>query len=177
MRKIKLYIASSLDGKIARPDGNIDWLDEFNSPAEDYGYNDFMDSVDTTVMGNTTYQQILKMGPGFPYNNKRNYVFTRNSGLKQDGNVTYRSGDLFSFVQSLKQESGKDIWLVGGGQVNAFFLNNDLIDELILFFIPVLIGDGIPLFDQSDRLKNLTLTGNKSYPNGVVELKYNFNNA
>lgn len=177
MRKIKLYIASSLDGKIASDDGSFQFLDEYNSPAEDYGYNEFLDSVDITIMGNTTYQQIRNFESGFPYKSKRNYVFTRNTELKADENVTYISRDHLSFIQTLKKDNGKDIWLIGGGKINSFFLTNKLLDELILFIIPVLLGDGIPLFEKTDFFSKVQLTGTKTYNNGVIELKYNFNNA
>jgi dihydrofolate reductase len=177
MKKIKLYIASSLDGKIARQDGSIDWLDEYNSPDEDYGYAKFLDSVDTTVMGNDTYQQVLNLSPEFPYSSKKNYVFTRNREFEKDENVTFISENHLSFMKSLKDDSGKDIWLIGGGKVNSFFLANNLIDELILFVIPVLLGNGIPLFEKIDFSAPVQLFGSKYYDNGVMELKYNFNNA
>lgn len=177
MRKIKLYIASSLDGKIASDDGSFQFLDEYNSPAEDYGYTKFLDSVDTTIMGNTTYQQINSIESEFPYIGKRNFVFTRNTELKEDENVTFLSHDQLSVIQSLKEEPGKDIWLIGGGKVNSFFLKNKLIDELILFVMPVLLGNGIPLFEKADFLASVQLTGTKTYDNGVIELRYNFHNA
>jgi len=177
MRKVKLYIASSIDGKIALPDGNIDWLNDFNNPDQDYGYKDFLDSVDITIMGNKTYQQVLSFGKEFPYRDKRNYVFTRNTGLIKDENVDFVSRDYLSFIHALKNETGKDIWLIGGSKVNSFFLANNLIDELILFIIPVLLGDGIPLFEKPGVLTEARLAGTKCYSNGVVELKYNFNNA
>jgi dihydrofolate reductase len=82
MRKIVLYIAASLDGKIARKDGDVKWLDEFSDPEQmDYGYNDFLNSIDTTLMGNNTYKQLLGFGIDFPYRGKTNYVFTRNARL------------------------------------------------------------------------------------------------
>ena len=177
MRKIKLYIASSLDGKIAGVDGSIQWLDEFNSPDEDYGYKEFLDSVDTTIMGNATYRQILGFESEFPYKSKRNYVVTRNTELKADEHVTYLSHDHLSFIRSLKNKAGKDIWLIGGGKVNSFFLTNHLIDELILFIIPVLLGNGIPLYEKSDFLAAVQLSGTKTYNNGVIELRYTFHHA
>lgn len=177
MRKIRLYIATSLDGKIARQDGSIDWLDDFNSPDEDYGYAKFLESVDTTIMGNSTYQQVLNLSPEFPYASKMNYIFTRNKELEKHENVIFITENHLSFVKSLKERPGKDIWLIGGGKVNAFFLANNLIDELILFIIPVLLGDGIPLFEKINFSVPVQLSGSKSYDNGVMELKYNFNNA
>src|SRR5664279_1394932 len=123
MRKIKLYIAVSLDGKIAKPDGDVKWLDKIPNPDHlDYGYSDFLKSIDTTLMGNYTYKQLLGFGIDFPYGGKANYVFTRNTELKEDENVKYISTDPVSFVKDLKSSTGGDIWLIGGGEVNSLFL-------------------------------------------------------
>jgi dihydrofolate reductase len=128
-------------------------------------------------MGNSTYQQVLGLSPEFPYASKMNYVFTRNKELEKDENVTFVTENHLSFVKSLKEKPGKDIWLIGGGKVNAFFLENNLIDELILFIIPVLLGDGIPLFEKTGLSVPVQLSGSKTHGNVVMELKYNFNNA
>ncbi len=91
-RKIILYIACSLDGKIADRTGSVSWLEELPNPDQtDYGYNDFLASVDTTIMGNKTYRHILGFGIDFPYQEKINYVITRNKTLAHDENVQYVS--------------------------------------------------------------------------------------
>ena len=177
MRKIKLYIAISLDGKIAKPDGGVGWLDEFNAEGEDYGYKEFMNSVDTTIMGNNTYKQVLEFGADFPYWDKRNYVFTKDPGLKEDENVKYVSNDHASFVRGLKEEDGGDIWLIGGGKVNSFFINNGFIDELIVFIMPRILGDGIPLFETLNGEVAIDLVKVKTYLNGVTALNYKTRNA
>jgi len=177
MKKIKLYIAISLDGKIAKPDGGIDWLDEFNTEEEDYGYKDFMSTIDTTIMGNKTYKQVLEFGTDFPYRDKKNYVFTRDPELKEDQYVKYISNDHASFVRALREEAGADIWLIGGGKVNSFFLKNRFIDELIIFIIPCILGDGIPLFEPVEEEAGIDLIKMKQYKNGVTELNYKLRNA
>ncbi|MEM6842767.1 MAG: dihydrofolate reductase family protein [Bacteroidota bacterium] len=141
MRKIILYSAMSLDGFIARPDGEIDWL--FDD--QDYGYSEFLQRIDTTLMGNRTYQQILTFGD-FPYTDKTNYVFTRSVTVQDDGRVQFVYSDLVNLVTELKQQLGRDIWLIGGRQINTVLLNAELIDEMILSVHPTVLGSGVPLF-------------------------------
>ena len=114
----------------------MSWLDEFSKPDEfDYGYSDFLDSVDTTLMGNNTYRQLQGWGLDFPYRDKANFIFTRNRKLNEDGYVKYISQKHIQFVKRLKADTGKDIWLIGGGEINTILLNERLIDELIIFII------------------------------------------
>lgn len=168
MRKLKLFIASSLDGFIARPDGALDWLPD---DGDDYGYNDFIATVDTTLMGGKTYRDVLSL-PKFPYMNLDNYVFTRQKNIKKDVNVKFVSDQICQFTRDLKIKAGKDIWLVGGGEIIAEMYNVGLIDEYVIATIPVILGKGIPLFFSLDRQENLQLIDSKSYPSGVVQLTY-----
>ena len=178
MRKIKLYIAVSLDGKIAKPDGDVSWLDELPKPDHsDYGYADFLSSVDTTLMGNNTYKQLLGFGIDFPYYGKENYVFTRNTELTEDENVKFISQDPVSFVSDIKSSQGGDIWLIGGEEVNTLLLNGKLIDELIIFVIPVVLGNGILLFGSTPFETKLEMIKSNAYSNGVIEINYKINNA
>ena len=173
MRKIVLYIAVSLDGKIARPDGSVDWLDKIPNPGNlDYGYSDFYKSFDTTLQGYNTYQTILNFGIPFPYPDKKNYVFTTKPDLENTEYVDFVSGDIISFIQNLKSEQGKDIWLIGGGKLNTALFNAGLIDEFQVFVMPVVVGEGIPLFDLMPNETMLRLIENKAFPSGVVALKY-----
>ena len=112
MRKLKLYIATSLDGYIAGPNGEIDWLDIGGDA--DHGYQEFYASIDTTLMGNSTYPLTLTVE--FPYPDKTNYFFTKGTPPQDTAHVQFVSGDIAAFVRSLKEQPGKDIWLVGGGQ-------------------------------------------------------------
>jgi dihydrofolate reductase len=172
MRQVILYIAASLDNFIARPDGRVDWLSspEFLISNEDYGYNDFYSTIDTTLMGNSTYQFIMDQDVQFPYPDKTNYVFSR-SGNNQDTDfVNFISKDPANLVRQLKQEDGDDIWLIGGGQINSILLNNDLIDKMILTIFPMTLGEGIPLFHGSHKEVKFKLEANKSYQSGIVQL-------
>ncbi len=173
MRKIKLYIAISLDNYIARADGDINWLESFPTPeGEDFGYGTLMANVDTTLMGNKTYQQVLGFDMPFPYTGCENYVFTRQQDLKSDENVQFVSSDAVSFIQDLKSKPGKDIWLIGGGQLNTLLLNADLIDEMIITVLPIILGEGIPLFGPTAKEKVFHLEEAKTFENGFVQMIY-----
>jgi len=172
MRQVILYIAASLDNYIARPDGNVDWLSspEFLIPDEDYGYNEFYASIGTTLMGNSTYRFILDQDVPFPYPDKKNYVFSRSANNRDTEFVRFISHDPVDFVRQLKLDNGKDIWLVGGGQINTILLNSDLIDKMILTLFPLTLGEGIPLFHGKYKEVKFNLEASKSYQSGIVQL-------
>lgn len=173
MRKIKLYIATSLNGKIARLDGDVQWLESIPNPdGVDHGYAEFYDSVDATIMGSSTYHQIMGWGIEFPYADKKNYVLTRMAEIKESDLVEFVSRDHVAFIKQLKEEKGKDIWLIGGGQVNTMLLNERLIDEAIIFVMPVVIPDGIEIFENTPLETHLELQSAITYSTGAVELTY-----
>jgi dihydrofolate reductase len=167
MRKVKLFIATSLDGYIADKNGGIDWL--FTD--QDYGYADFYASIDTTLTGYKTYEDILGFGE-VPFPGKTNYVFSRRHQHADDNPVTFISTDIAAFVQQLKQEPGQDIWLVGGGEINEVMLQAGLIDELIISIHPIILGEGRPLFAGRTERQDFTLTGTKTFETGLVQLNY-----
>ena len=166
MRKVKLFIATTLDGYIAGPNGEIDWLQA--GVGHDYGYERFYASIDTTLMGNSTYQLTLT-APKFPYPDKSNYVFTRGTPPPDTSDVRFVSGDIAAFVRSLKQESGKDVWLVGGGQVSTVMLNQGLIDEMIMTIFPLVLGEGIPLFAPGATHSQFKTVGCQSHETGLIQ--------
>jgi len=175
MRKVIIYVASSLNGFIAKPDGDVDWLHNIPNPDKlDYGYADFYESIDTTLMGNKTYQKVLSFGIDFPYTGKANYVFTRNNELKKDENVQFISSGITDFVKRLKNENGKDIWLIGGGEINSLLLNAGLVDELRLFLMPYIFGKGVTLFGDELEGMEMILDRQKAYSNNVLECIYKF---
>ncbi len=173
MKKIILYIAASLNGKIAQSDGDVEWLETIPNPEQtDYGYQEFYDSVGTTIQGYNTYQKILDWGIEFPYPTTKNYVLTRRQGLADTAHVEFISNNHLEFIEQLKTQEGKDIWLIGGGQINTLLFNAGLIDEIRLFVMPIILSSGIELFEQVPQQKKLTLMTVKEYRSGVLELRY-----
>ena len=158
--EIVYYVASSLDGFIATPDGGIDWLKPFEGGAEDYGYGEFYASVEAVLMGRKTYEQCLQF-PEWPYAGKPYWVFSK------------ASGNTPSKVENeLKDRGIRRAWLVGGGKLAAAFRTEGLITEHIVSFIPLLLGDGIALFDGPAPAETLRLLGAKTYDSGIVQLRY-----
>ena len=169
MRRVSLYTAMSLDGLIAGPNDELDWLLEYPSDdGEDYGYQELYDSIDTTLIGNATYRVTLKSDEP-PYQDKTNYVFTRGPLPPATAHAEFVSGDIAGFVRTLKAGAGRDIWLVGGGQINTVLLNAGLIDEMILTILPLVLGEGIPLFAPGAEQAEFTTVSCRSYPRGVVQ--------
>lgn len=163
----------SLDGRIAKTDGGVEWLEAVPNPDKlDFGYYDFYETIDVTIMGNSTYSQVMSWGVDWPYPDKTNYVFSRKPGLENTKHVQFISSDHADFVRELKAQNGKDIWLVGGGQLNGFFAREGLLDEIIVHIMPVALGEGIGLFEPAIPDSMLQLIEARSYPNGVQELHY-----
>ena len=168
-RRIVLYLAASLDGFIARRDGGIDWLPALGP--EDYGYAQFLGTVDTVIMGRTTYEQVLTLGP-YPYAGKKGYVLsTRRHG--RDENVEYINGDIAEFAAGLRSAPGKDIWLVGGARLAQGFLRARAVDQIILTIVPYLLGDGIALFNGGSE-RSLVLMESRTFRDGLAQLRYEF---
>lgn len=166
-KKIILYIAMSLDWFIAKKDGSIDWLDKFNNSIEDMGYNKFIKKIDIVIMGSKTYKQILSFDCDYPYKKQKGYVFSNKITDKTE-NVTFVSWS----IKKLVDELDGNIWLVGGANLINQFIEYDLIDEFIIFTMPIFLGDGIRLFEKTNKTSDFTLTKTKSYKNGVIESHY-----
>ena len=172
MRKIKLFIASSIDGYIARNDGDLDWLTEFPNPEKtDYSYKSFYESVDTVLMGGRTYFTLRSMDVLFPYKDKTTYIITRNPFDTKE-NIRFITENIIEEIKQLKQEEGKDIFLAGGGELTAMLLNAGLIDELIITRIPLILGSGTALFPKPIKESQWKLINNTAYSNGVVQTAY-----
>jgi dihydrofolate reductase len=169
MRKVKLFIASSLDCYIAREDGGIDWL----YTDADYGYTKFYDSIDTIIVGRKSYDQSLTLDE-YPYKGKKVYVFTRKKVRKKNNeqDVEYIDTNIQGFITSLTQSIGKDIWLLGGGEIASVLLNAGLVDEIILSIHPIILGTGIPLFRDIQKEVNLKLENSLSFESGLTQLCY-----
>lgn len=170
-RKLCLFIAMSLDGYIAKPDGDISFLDEMNQEGEDYGYSAFIETVDAVILGRKTYDKILSMGVESPYGERDVYVVTR-TPRENSGKTTFYSGDLKELVTTLKSKPGKNIYCDGGAEIIDQLLHGNLIDEMTVSVIPVLLGEGIRLFRGNFQEKKLKLTESKSFEKGLVQLHY-----
>lgn len=164
-----LYIAMSLDGYIARPDGAVDWLEDVEGDG-DNGYGEFYSQVGTVIMGRKTYEEVLKLTDEFPYAGKNCYVLTRQP-QESTPHVTFTDEDMETLVSRLKEVSDGYIWLVGGGQLVKQFLEKKLIDELELYIIPKLIGEGIPLFPDGTPPADFKLTDTGRFGQ-IAALKY-----
>ncbi|MBJ6361516.1 dihydrofolate reductase family protein [Paenibacillus sp. GCM10012307] len=154
--QVILYIATSLDGYIARADGSVDWLDDIEGDGGDSGYGAFYSGIDTLVMGRLTYEEVLKLSDEFPYKGKPTYVLTK-SELPADPNVVFTDEAVETLIPRLKEMSNGPIWLVGGGQLVQAFLDKGFIDEMQIALIPKLLGAGIPLFPQGTAPGTFTL--------------------
>ena len=168
MRRLILYIASSFDGYIAGPNNELDWL----FTEGDYGYNEFFDSVDTVFSGRITYDEAVKMGMKDPFPGKTTYVFTtKSSDYNSTGHLIFTSEDPVKLWKSLRDKEGKNAWLVGGGELIKYFIEQDLIDEYRIFVHPIILGKGIHLFKQIDYRVNLKTEEVKKFDSGLVMLK------
>jgi len=170
-RRFIVYIATSADGFIARGDGSVDWLNR-PSPKGNYGIGAFYRSVDTCVMGRKTYDVAVRFGMRDGYAGKKNYVFSRRLAMTASPKVLVANHDVTNFARKLRAEKGKNIWLVGGAELIAEFLDCGQVDEFIIHMIPTLIGEGIPLLAPRHRNIRMRLLGCKRFPDGVVRLHY-----
>jgi dihydrofolate reductase len=169
MRKVVLSLGMSLDGYIARADGAVDFL----SMPKDYSMADFFATVDTAIMGRKTLEAGLKISGGsLPRSNMPMYVFSKSQPPGERDGVIFVDETPAGFVGKLRQRAGRDIWLMGGGELARAFFESDLIDRLLLGVVPVLLGEGIPLFPSGFPQRDFMLIENKSYSKGLVALTY-----
>ena len=171
-RKVIVHIAASVDGYIARPDGDLDWLTSRPAPKGFYGIDAFMRSVDTLLLGRKTYDASLRLGGNFD-SKRRTIVFSRRAApADAPPGVEFTSDDVDACVRRLRAQPGKDIWLMGGGELIASFLDAQAIDEFVVSVVPVFIGDGIPLIARRHRHVRLELHSVEQFEDGLVQLHY-----
>jgi dihydrofolate reductase len=168
MRRVVLGLGISLDGYIARPDGAVDFL----SMPKDYSMGPFFATIDTAILGRKTYDDALKMGGEFGGAKMKSYVFSHSQPPGERDGVTFVNESPKSFVEHLRKRPGKNIWLMGGGELARDFLKDDVVDELYIGIVPVLIGHGRPLFPSGFPQREFTLVENKTYAKGLIALKY-----
>lgn len=169
MIEVVYYVAVSLDGYIAPPDGNTDWLSAYN--AEDYDFWEFYKSIDALVEGSKTYEQVLRYDE-WPHPGKPCWVFTHRSLEVSRPEVTLTSDTPSEVVAQLGARGLRRIWLAGGSQLAASFRASGLITEYVFSVVPVFLGAGKPLFATDGPKENLRLVESKSYPHGLIQLRY-----
>src|SRR2546421_5860858 len=171
-RKVIVHIATSADGFIARSDGDLEWLPPRPAPAGFYGMNAFMRSIDTKLLGRKTYEVSLRLGAKFD-SGSRTIVFSRRAPpADAPPGVEFVNGAIGPFVSRLREHPGKDVWLMGGGELIASFLDEQVIDEFVISVAPVFIGDGIPLIARRHRHVPLDLHSVERFEDGLVQLRY-----
>jgi dihydrofolate reductase len=169
-RNISLYIAMSLDGYIAKTDNSLDFLSVVERPNEDYGYQDFLQNMDTIIWGRKTFDKVLSFGGGIPHSDKSVYVLSKNK-TGQEGHAQYVD-DVKILIHRLQEQEGKNIYCDGGAELVFELLKHKLIDTLIVSMIPHLLGAGIRLFKDDCPEQNLLFKKSISYPSGLVQLWY-----
>lgn len=173
MRKIRLFIAMSLDGYIADHNGSVDWLEGQGNDSENIdSYSEFAKTIDTVFMGWNTYHQIVTelSQKEWVYQDFTTYVFTHHAHTSTE-KIKFVNSDPSDIVKSLKKEDGKDIWICGGADLIQQLVNEDLIDCYYITVIPTILGSGIRLFDYAKHEIKLQLLRTQSY-NGMTDLVY-----
>jgi dihydrofolate reductase len=170
-RKVILYIATSLDGYIAKPDDDLSFLSIVEEEGQDYGYGAFVKSIDTVIMGRKTYDWVRTQVPEFPHKDKIAYIITRTQRPNMDKTHFY-TGSLKELVSKLKIERGENIFVDGGAEIVNELLKENLIDEFIISIIPILVGNGTKLFNDGRPEQILELISIKQFNKGLTQLHY-----
>ena len=176
-RKIIVNLATSADGYVARSDGDLDWLTERPAPKGFYGLPEFERSTDARILGRKTFDRSLEMGARFGAD-PVHYVFSRRPppASVPDG-VHFVTESIGAFAERLRTQAGRNVWMMGGGEIIGSFLDEGAIDEFIITVMPVFIGEGIPLLAPRHREVALRLLGVQQFPDGVVQLHYEVGNG
>jgi len=170
--KIIVNIATSADGYVARTDGNLDWLTRRPAPKGFYGLPKFSRSIDAKILGRKTFDLSVKMGASFSADDMH-YVFSRRQPpASVPAGVQFVREAIRAFAERLRKQAGKNIWMMGGGEIIGSFLDEDAIDEFIITIVPTFIGEGIPLMAPRHREVPLRLLSLQRFPDGVVQLHY-----
>lgn len=169
MKKLHMFIATSIDGYIAGDNDDIEWLSMVDKEGEDYGYMDFISSVDTVILGRKTYDKVMTMVNDFPHKERKTYVLSK-SRTGFDGNVYYVNS-----VQELLAEINKSDGVVfcdGGAEAIRDLLQVVRFDKIIISIIPIMLGEGVKLFSGTYPRHTMNLLHTRTYPSGLVQLWY-----
>jgi len=169
--KVTYYVAISLDGFIATPDGGVDWLTPFQESGEDYGYADFLASVDSLLIGSSTYEFMLGHPPWL-HPDKPSWVFTTRDLELAHESVELTSRDPLEVLAELRSRGLRSAWLMGGGKLASAFRDRGIISHYVIAVVPIVLGSGIPLLAAGGPQDRLRLIGTESYSSGIVMLSY-----
>ncbi|MEE8296800.1 MAG: dihydrofolate reductase family protein [Hyphomicrobium sp.] len=169
MGRVRFYVATSLDGFIADRDGGVDWMAPYD--ARLYGYDAFVDEIGALVMGRRTYEIIRAVGE-WPYAGKRVHVIASHALEHPPHGAVQASNGIAGALKSAREKTVEDIWIVGGATTMQSALDENLVDVVEIFLVPVLLGAGLSLFNELKRLQTLSFDGIEAYPDGVVKLRY-----
>lgn len=170
-RKVIVYIAASLDGYIAKPGDDLSFLSIVEKEGEDYGYQSFMQHIDTVIIGRRTYDWVLTQVPEFPHKDLQTFVITH-AVRPSEGNVNFYNGSLRALVADLKSQKGKHVFVDGGAAVIHELLKEQLVDEMYVSIIPILLGAGTSLFNEGFPEQRLGLMSARPFDTGLVQLHY-----
>jgi dihydrofolate reductase len=171
MGSVRIYVATSADGFIADRDGGVDWLGPYDPQA--YGYDAFWSEVGAVVMGRRTYDHVLTFADAWPYAGRRSFVVSSSplpKGKSRD--VTACAAPISSAIDAARAATSKDVWIVGGAVTMRSALEQGLVDRVELFYIPVFLGEGIPLLGPLKRHVGLDFQAIETFSDGVVKLAY-----
>jgi dihydrofolate reductase len=168
MHNVVLGLGITIDGYIVRLNGAVDFL----FMPKDYSMAPFFKTVDTAIMGRKTLDVALKVGGSFNGSSMTTYVFSRSKPAGERDGIVFTNESPATLISKLRRRRGKNVWLMGGGELARDFLKADLVDELYLGVVPVLLGEGIPLFSAGFPQRDFALIENKTYSKGLIALKY-----
>lgn len=173
MRKLSLFIATSLDGYIAKPNDDLSFLKAVEKEGEDYGYAAFTTNVDTIILGRKTYDWVQREIGTSHYDNGDREVFVITRTARPDiGRTRFYTGNLADLMQKLKSTDGKDIYCDGGAEIVNELMKNDLIDEFVISVVPIFLGNGTRLFKDGRPEQKLELVYSNTFDTGLTQLKY-----
>lgn len=172
------YIATSLDGYIARPNGKLDWLNDAapKDSKEDYGYHKFMLSIDCVLMGRASFEKVASF-PEWPYKDKRVFVLSRTMKEApkdlEDYEIDFFNGAVERLAVELQTLGMRNVY-VDGGMTLQSFIRAEMLDEIIITQLPILIGKGLALFTDCQKDIKLALISSQSFDSGFVQNRYRF---
>ncbi len=172
---LTIHMLCSLDGYVTKKDGSVDWMNTGSQypKGEELTENEiqeFLESVDCYVMGSRTYEHALELG--WPYGETPVYVFSNGNLQDERAQVKFLSGDVKEVVEKGIKSVHKNIWMVGGPDLVSQFFYAGLADELVITYVPVLLGEGLPFFSKIAADIRLETLGTRAFKDGMVEIRY-----